>query len=97
MSYGGTPVFFGVISEMKNPRDYNKSLAVCQFLTMGLFTTVAIVIYFKAGQYLSTPALGSAGPLIKKVSYGFGLLGLFASAIIFVHSAAKLVFVRIMR
>ncbi|TXT10864.1 hypothetical protein VHUM_02369 [Vanrija humicola] len=96
-SYSGTPAFFGVISEMKNPRDYNKSLAVCQFLTTGLFTAIGVVVYFKAGQYLSSPALGSAGPLIKKVAYGIALAGLWASAILFVHCAAKLIFVRVMR
>ncbi|KAL1408564.1 hypothetical protein Q8F55_005377 [Vanrija albida] len=96
-SYSGTPAFFGVISEMKKPQDYNKSLFVCQFLTTGIFTSVGLVVYFKCGQYLSTPALGSAGVLIKKVSYGIALLGLFASAILFVHMAAKLIFVRVMR
>jgi hypothetical protein len=31
---------------------------------------VAIVVYYYCGQYVASPALGSAGPMIKKIAYG---------------------------
>lgn len=31
---------------------------------------VLLVVYYFAGQYLTSPALGSAGELIKKIAYG---------------------------
>ncbi|WOO82923.1 N amino acid transport system protein [Vanrija pseudolonga] len=93
----GTPAFFSVISEMKNPKDYNKSLAVCQTIVVSTYVTVAVVVYYFCGQYLASPALGSAGPLLKKVCYGIALPGLFATGILYCHIAAKLVFVRLMR
>lgn len=46
---------------------------------------------------MSSPSLGSAGDVVKKVSYGVGLVGLLVSGCIFVHVAAKYIFVRILR
>lgn len=36
-SYSGTPAFFSVISEMRDPRQYNKSLIACQTVVIGGF------------------------------------------------------------
>lgn len=39
--------------------------------------------------YLASPALRSAGPLIKKASCGIALLGLIITAVVYCHIAAK--------
>jgi MFS family permease len=46
---------------------------------------IGCVVYHYAGQYVSAPALGSAGPLLKKVCYGLALPGLLVSAILWTH------------
>ncbi len=46
---------------------------------------------------MASPSLGSAGPTIKKVSYGIGFIGLIVSACLYLHVAAKYLFVRILR
>ena len=46
---------------------------------------------------MASPSLGSAGDVVKKVAYGIGLLGLLVSACLYVHVAAKYLFVRILR
>ncbi len=39
----------------------------------------------------------SAGPLIKRIAYGIAIPGLLASGVIYLHTAAKYLFVRILR
>lgn len=82
-AYGGSPGFFSIIAEMKNPLDYNKAMLAAQGFAMCLYITVSTVLWFYCGQYVASPALGSAGPLLKKIGYGIALPGLLASPIIF--------------
>jgi len=46
-------------------------------------------VYHYVGQYIASPALGSAGILIKKICYGLALPGLAIGAVLFAHVAAK--------
>ena len=58
---------------------------LCQSVVTVFYIVVGVVIYYYCGSYVSSPALGSAGPTVKKVSYGFALPGLIASTLLFVH------------
>lgn len=64
---------------------------------MSFYTMVAVVLWWSCGQYVASPALGSAGPLIKKIAYGIALPGLLAGPIIYSHLAVKFLFVRLLR
>ncbi|KAK1922367.1 putative amino acid transporter [Papiliotrema laurentii] len=97
VSYAGAPSFFNMIAEMKQPRHYNRSLALCQIVITATYLIIGCVVYHYAGQYVSAPALGSAGPLLKKVCYGLALPGLLVSAILWTHFPAKFIFVRVLR
>ena len=68
--------------------------ALVTFLRLHTDTSV---VYKWCGQWVTTPSLGSAGGLIKKVSYGIALIGLVISGCIYLHLCAKYVFVRILR
>ncbi|GFZ50383.1 hypothetical protein JCM24511_08140 [Saitozyma sp. JCM 24511] len=96
-SYSGTPAFFNVIGEMRRPQDYNRALYACQAVVTATYLTIGIVVYYYCGQYLTNPALGSAGTLIKKIAYGIALPGLFVSVTIYTHVGAKMIFVRLLR
>ncbi|CEJ62454.1 hypothetical protein PMG11_10951 [Penicillium brasilianum] len=96
-SYAGTPAFFSIASEMRDPRQYTKALVVCQTVISTAYIVVGIVVYYYCGSYVSSPALGSAGPVVKKVAYGIALPGLLVTAILLTHIPAKYVFVRILR
>lgn len=37
------------------------------------YVVAAVVIYYYAGQAVTSPALGSAGPVLKKVAYGIAI------------------------
>jgi len=57
----------------------------------------SLVVYRWCGQWVASPSLGSAGPTVKKVAYGVGLVGLVVSACLYIHVGAKYVFVRVLR
>jgi amino acid transporter len=90
--------FFNVVSEMKNPKkDYAKALFTCQGLVTLVYLVIGGVVYHYAGQYVSSPALGSAGPLLKKVCYGIAIPGLLVGATLNTHTPAKYVLVRVLK
>lgn len=96
-SGAGTSAFLPVISEMKRPRDYNKAVYLCMGIVTASYLTFSLVVYAYCGKWVASPSLGSAGGTIKKVAYGVGIFGLLVSACLYVHVAAKYLFVRILR
>jgi len=61
------------------------------------YLAFSLVVYRYCGQWVASPSLGSAGEVVKKVAYGIGLTGLMVSACLYIHVAAKYIFVRILR
>ncbi|OAP64711.1 hypothetical protein AYL99_00683 [Fonsecaea erecta] len=96
-AYAGTPAFFSIVSEMRDPRQYTRSLLICQSVVTATYTTIGVVVYYYAGSYVASPALGTAGVLLKKVAYGFALPGLIVTTTLVIHLPAKYIFVRLLR
>ncbi|KAF2166681.1 hypothetical protein M409DRAFT_23312 [Zasmidium cellare ATCC 36951] len=96
-AYAGTPAFFSIVSEMREPRQYGRSMAICQTIVTVLYLAIGIVVYYYCGSYVASPALGSAGTLFKRICYGLALPGLLASMILLSHVPAKYIFVRILK
>lgn len=84
-AYCGIPAFFSIAAEMRDPRHYTKALIVCQTTISIAYIVVGVVVYYFCGSYVASPALGSAGPTVKKVAYGLALPGLLVSAILMIH------------
>ena len=61
------------MAELKDPKDYPKSLCLLQGIDLILYMVASVVIYCYAGQDVTSPALGSASPIIRKVAYGIAL------------------------
>lgn len=97
LSVGATPAFFSIKSEMRNPNMYNRSLLLCQLSSMSFYIAIATTTYYYAGQYIASPAFGSAGVLIKRIAYGLALPALFVSCTIYTHVPAKWIFVNILK
>ncbi|KAK7956415.1 amino acid transporter [Apiospora aurea] len=97
ISSAGSSSFLPVIREMRKPRDFKKAVYACMGVVLSCYLSFAVVVYAWCGKWVSNPALGSAGDLIKKISYGVALVGLIASGAINQHVAAKYVFVRLLR
>ncbi|KAJ5786793.1 transmembrane amino acid transporter protein-domain-containing protein [Penicillium pulvis] len=96
-AYAGTPAFFNVAAEMRDPRDFTKSVLVCQASITVIYIVIGTVVYYYCGSYVASPALGSAGEVIKKISYGIAFPGLVVSAVLYLHLPAKHIFVRLLR
>ncbi|KAL4904423.1 hypothetical protein BDW74DRAFT_168446 [Aspergillus multicolor] len=97
LSYAGTPAFFHIAAEMRDPRLYNRSLAVSQAIITVIYVVCGTVVYYYCGSHVASPALGSAGSVIKKVCYGIALPGLIVSMVFLLHLPAKQIFVRMLR
>ncbi|KAJ4137879.1 hypothetical protein NW754_001524 [Fusarium falciforme] len=96
-AYAGTPFYFPIVAEMRDHRHYIKALLFCQVVLTLVYLVIGIVIYYYCGSLVASPALGSAGRLIKKISYGSALPGLLASSTLSTHLSSKHIFVRILR
>ncbi|KAJ6157900.1 hypothetical protein N7470_005492 [Penicillium chermesinum] len=63
-AFSGTPSFFSIASEMRDPRMYTRSLMICQSVVTAVYITIGCVVYYFCGSYVASPALSSAGPLV---------------------------------
>ncbi|KAF5589399.1 amino acid transporter [Fusarium pseudocircinatum] len=84
-AYAGTPFYFPIIAEMRDHRDYTKSMLLCQGVVTLTYLVIGIIVYYYCGSYVASPALGSAGPLLKKIGYGIALPGLVVSSTLSTH------------
>lgn len=80
-----TPAYFSLAAEMRDLRFFTRSLVVSQIGSTIIYLIIGVVVYYYCGSFVASPALGSAGPLIKRISYGVALPGLIASTTIFLH------------
>ncbi|KAJ4256132.1 hypothetical protein NW762_009208 [Fusarium torreyae] len=97
-AYAGNISFVSYMAEMKNPsRDFPMALACLEVFSITLYTIVAIAIYCLAGDYTTSPALGSAPRIPAKVAYGIVLPCVFATAMAFGHTGIKYMYVVAMR
>ena len=72
-AYCGTPAFFNIVAEMREPRKYTTAVMICQGTITVVYIVIGTVIYYYCGSYVASPALGSAGRLLEKVAYGIAL------------------------
>lgn len=89
LAYGGLPAYFSIASEMKDPRYYTRSVLFCQGLATVVYIIIGTVVYYYCGSYVGSPALGSAGVLMKKICYGLVLPGLLVTEILYIHVSQR--------
>ncbi|KAI0689778.1 transmembrane amino acid transporter protein-domain-containing protein [Cytidiella melzeri] len=96
-AYAGHVAFFTFIAEMKEPRDFPKTLYTLQICDTTLYLIVGVVVYAYTGSAAVSPALGNTGTTLRKIAYGIALPTIMIAGVINGHVCAKLVFVRIFR
>lgn len=89
VSYAGTSAFLPVISEMREPRDFRKSLYLCMAIVIASYNSFSLVVYRYCGGWVAVPSLGSAGETVKIAAYGVGFIGLLVSGCLYLHVGAK--------
>ncbi|ODN90831.1 hypothetical protein L198_06148 [Cryptococcus wingfieldii CBS 7118] len=97
VGYAGVPTYFSIAAEMRDPRLFNRAMFCSQVIITAIYIAIGTVVYFYCGQYVASPALGSAGVLMKRICYGLALPGLYVTGTIYLHLPAKYVFLRVMR
>ncbi|OCF30956.1 hypothetical protein I316_07362 [Kwoniella heveanensis BCC8398] len=97
LAYAGVPTYISIISEMRDPRMYNRAMFTAQSLITAVYIAIGTVVYYFCGEYVATPALGSAGVLMKRICYGLALPGLYVTVTIYLHLPAKYLFLRLMK
>lgn len=50
LAFTGGPAFYNVLSEMKNPRDFNKSVYLCQGWVTATYLLIACIMYGFVGK-----------------------------------------------
>ncbi|KAJ5504979.1 Amino acid transporter transmembrane [Penicillium fimorum] len=96
-AYCAHVAFFGLLAEMEEPRDFPKALVLLQTFEICFYTIAAVVIYYYVGQEVTSPALGSAGPILKKVAYGIAIPTIIGAGVVNGHIGLKYIYVRLFR
>ncbi|CAG8023945.1 unnamed protein product [Penicillium salamii] len=96
-AYAGHVAFFTLFSELKKLDDFPKALALLQLSEMILYIVAAIVIYAYVGPTVNSPALNSAGTLVRQVSYAIAIPTIVIGGVVNAHVAVKFIYVRIFR
>lgn len=96
-SFGSTATYWNVASEMRNPRSYKKAMLWSVGIITVVYCVIGGVVYGYCGRYVASPALGSAGPLLKKICYGIAIPALVGSLTIYGHLAGKHIFIRLLK
>lgn len=55
--------------EMRRIEDYPKAIYAAQGFITSFYIIIGSVVYWYAGQYVASPALGTAGTLFKRIGY----------------------------
>ena len=92
-AYAGHVAFFAFISELRNPRDFNKSLAFLQISDISMYIFTAVIIYIFAGDGVKSPALNSASELFSKIAYGIASITIIIAGVVNGHIAIKTTYV----
>lgn len=57
-SSAGTSAFLPIMSEMRRPQDYRKSLYLCMSVVTASYLAFTTVIYYWCGKWIASPSLG---------------------------------------
>lgn len=73
VSFGASPAYLPVMAEMRERKNFPRSLGLLVAISTMLYLIVGGVINRNLGQYTKSPSLGSLTPTMIKVSYGLAL------------------------
>ena len=98
MVYSHEIIITQLMSEMKRPQDAMKSAYVLQGLSTTYYILFAVLTYAYLGSDVSSPSFDSlVSTKWRKAAYGIALPNFLVAGALYVHTAAKLYFVRFFR
>lgn len=97
-AFAANIAFVGYMAEMKDPaKDFGFCLTFLEVGSMIVYVLIAIIVYCLAGQYVVSPALGSAPIVLAKIAYGIVLPAVISTGLSYGHIGGKYMFVNVMR
>jgi hypothetical protein len=69
LAYSGHITYFGFASELRNPRDFTKSLVMLMSVAIPVYAICAFVIYYYVGPGVPAPALSAATHKVRLAAY----------------------------
>ncbi|KAH6639706.1 transmembrane amino acid transporter protein-domain-containing protein [Boeremia exigua] len=94
LAYTGHVAFLSFQSELRDPRDFKKALFFEQGIAVTFYMTISAVIYYYAGPFVTSPALGSASPVVTKIAFGFAIPTIIISGVVNGSVACKYLYIR---
>ena len=92
-AYAGNQAFVTVMCEMRNPsKDFTPAIIWLNVFAIPLYVIIGCVVYYLSGQYVVSPALGSAPGVASKVAYGILIPTMLGSGLVFGHTAIKFMY-----
>jgi Transmembrane amino acid transporter protein len=92
LAYSGHVTYFGFFSELKDPKDFKKSLVLLQTTAISVYTIVAVVIYYYVGPNVRAPALSSASQRVAKIAYGVAIPTIVIAGVLNAHVASMAIY-----
>lgn len=86
-----------MVSEMRKPQDAMKAAYTLQTFATTFYAVFAAVVYAYVGNAVASPAFSSLDTKWQKAAYGIAIPNFLIAGSLYLHTASKLVFVRIFR
>ncbi|KAF7550325.1 hypothetical protein G7Z17_g5801 [Cylindrodendrum hubeiense] len=97
-AFAGNHTFVSYMAEMRDPiRDFPFALGWLVSISTVLYSILAITIYCLAGEYTTSPALGSAPLIPAKIAYGIIIPAIFTTGLANGHVGIKYIYIEVMR
>ena len=95
LAYSGHVTYFGFASELKNPRDFTKSLIMLQTTAIFVYTFVALFIYYYVGPEVPAPALSAGREHFRMAGYGVASVTIVIAGVVNGSVGAKQIYLRL--
>lgn len=94
MPVAGHVAFISFQSELKDPRDFKKALFFEQGIAISFYLIISAVIYYYAGPLVTSPALGSASPVVTQAAFALAIPTIIISGVVNGNVACKYIYIR---
>ncbi|KAJ4400918.1 hypothetical protein N0V91_008297 [Didymella pomorum] len=94
LAYTGHIAFVSFQSELEGPREFKKALFFKQGIAITFYMTISAVIYFYGGPLVTSPALGSAIPVVTKIAFDFAIPTIIIAGVVNGSLACKYIYIR---
>jgi hypothetical protein len=95
LAYSGHVTYFGFASELRNPKDFTKSLIMMQSIAITVYTTCAFVIYLYVGPNVPAPALSAASRKVRVAAYAIASVTIVVAGVVNGSVGAKQIYLRV--